>query len=64
MLWQDGYHPEHVYSNGWIKEKINYLHQNTVKDKIVTEAKHYYFSSARNCADLDSAIDIEVVFMG
>lgn len=63
-VWQDGYHAEHVYSNGWIKEKINYIHQNPIKEKIVTEAEHYYFSSARNYTDLDSAIDVEIVFMG
>lgn len=35
-----------------------------VKEKIVTEPENYYFSSARNYADLDSALDVEVVFMG
>ncbi len=35
-----------------------------MKEKIVTEPENYYFSSARNYADLDSALDIEVVFMG
>ena len=63
-VWQDGYHAEEVFSNRWIKEKINYIHQNPVNEKIVTEAENYYFSSARNYADLDSALDIEVVFMG
>ncbi len=62
-VWQDGYHAEEVFSNRWIKEKIHYIHQNPVKDKIVTEAENYYFSSARNYADLDSALDIEVIFI-
>jgi len=63
-VWQDGYHAEEVFSNRWMKEKINFIHQNPVNEKIVTEAENYYFSSARNYADLDSALDIEVVFMG
>jgi REP element-mobilizing transposase RayT len=63
-VWQDGYHAEEVFSNRWIKEKINYIHQNPVNEKIVTEPENYYFSSARNYADLESALDIEVVFMG
>ena len=46
------------------KEKIKYIHQNPVKEKIVTEPENYYFSSARNYADLESALEIEVVFMG
>ena len=63
-VWQDGYHAEEVFSNKWIKEKINYIHQNPVKERIVTESENYYFSSARNYSDLDSALDIEVIFMG
>ena len=38
--------------------------ENPVNEKIVTEPESYYFSSARNYADLESALDIEVVFMG
>jgi len=30
----------------------------------VTVPENYYFSSARNYADLDSTLEIEVVFMG
>ena len=63
-VWQEGYHAEEVFSNKWIKEKINYVHQNPVRQKIVSEPEHYYFSSARNYADLESALDVEVVFMG
>ena len=63
-VWQDGYHAEEVFSNKWIREKINYIHQNPVKQKIVAEPQHYYFSSARNYAELDNALDIFVIFMG
>ena len=63
-VWQDGYHAEEIFSNHWIKEKIKYIHENPVKEKIVTEAENYYFSSARNYADLDGALNVEVVFMG
>ncbi len=45
-------------------QKLNYIHQNPVKERIVTESENYYFSSARNYSDLDSALDIEVIFMG
>ena len=31
---------------------------------IVIEAENYYFCSARNYADLDNALKVEVVFMG
>ena len=63
-VWQNGYHAEEVYSNKWIKEKINYIHLNPVVEKLVSEPEHYWFSSARNYAGLDSDLDVEVVFTG
>jgi len=57
-VWQNGYHAEKIYSNKFIKQKINYIHQNPVVDKIVSNPEDYVFSSARNYAELDSEIDI------
>ena len=57
-VWQDGYHAEHIYSNSFIKQKIEYIHSNPVKDKIVTLPEDYYFSSARNYAGLENDLDI------
>ncbi|MDR0229027.1 MAG: transposase [Flavobacteriaceae bacterium] len=63
-VWQDGYHAIEVYSNKFIKQKINYIHQNPVVEKIVSSAEDYYFSSARNYSELDNELDVVVVFMG
>ncbi|WP_166924042.1 REP-associated tyrosine transposase [Flavobacterium poyangense] len=60
-VWQNGYHAEHIYSNAFIKQKINYIHNNPVKDKIVALAEDYYFSSARNYAGLEN--DLEVIVL-
>jgi REP element-mobilizing transposase RayT len=57
-VWQDGYHAEHVYSNKFIKQKLNYIHQNPVIDKIVSSAEDYVFSSARNYAALEAELDV------
>lgn len=57
-VWQNGYHTEVVYSNEFIKQKVKYIHQNPVVDKIVYNAEDYVFSSARNYAGLDSEMDI------
>ena len=59
-VWQNGYHAEVLYSNSFIKEKINYIHNNPVKDKIVQFAEDYVFSSARNYANLDNELDVVV----
>lgn len=60
-VWQDGYHAELVETNWFIKQKVNYIHNNQVKDKIVALPEDYYFSSARNYAGLDN--DLEVILL-
>jgi REP element-mobilizing transposase RayT len=60
-VWQDGYHAEIVETNWFIKQKINYIHNNPVKEKIVTLPEDYYFSSARNYASLENDLDVIVL---
>lgn len=60
-VWQNGYHAEHIFSNKFIRQKIDYIHFNPVKDKIVALPEDYYFSSARNYADLEN--DMNVVLL-
>jgi hypothetical protein len=57
-VWQNGYHAEKVYSNKFIKQKINYIHNNPVVDKMVAYPEDYIFSSARNYAELENELDI------
>ncbi len=57
-VWQNGYHAEKVYSNKFIRQKVNYIHNNPVIEKLVAKPEDYMFSSARNYAELDSEIDI------
>lgn len=60
-VWQDGYHAEHIYSNSYIKQKIEYIHNNPVEEKIVTFPEDYYFSSARNYSRLENELDVLVI---
>jgi hypothetical protein len=57
-LWQEGNHPEEINSNGYFNEKLEYIHNNPVKELIVERPEDYYFSSARNYAGLDSTLEI------
>ena len=57
-----GYHAEHIFSNKFIKQKVDYIHFNPVRDKIVTLPEdYYYFSSAINYAGLDNDLDVIVL---
>ncbi len=62
-VWQDGYHAEHIYSNSFIKQKINYIHNNPVEEKIVSLPEHYYFSSARNYAEMENDLDVVLLYL-
>lgn len=57
-FWQDGNHPEIIYTPEFFYEKLKYVHQNPVREMIVSNPEDYLFSSARNYAGMDSLIDI------
>jgi len=60
-VWQNGYHAEFATSNWFIRQKINYIHNNPVKDKIVARPEDYIYSSARNYAGLPHELYVEVL---
>ncbi len=57
-VWQNGYHAEICFSTKFIKQKLDYIHNNPVKDKIVEKPEDYIFSSARNYAELTTELDV------
>ena len=57
-VWQDGYYPEVIFSNRFYFQKFNYIHMNPVKAGIVDLPEHYYYSSARNYAELSAPVGI------
>lgn len=60
-VWQDGNHAENIFSNSFLRQKLDYIHQNPVKDMIVEQPWDYLFSSARNYAGLRSLLPVELV---
>ena len=57
-FWQDGNHPEMISSNKFFDEKLEYIHNNPIKELIVERAEDYIFSSARNYAGLPNYLDV------
>lgn len=62
-IWQDGYHAEHIYSNSFIKQKVYYIHNNPVEELVVSSPEHYYFSSARNYAEMENDLDVVLLYL-
>ena len=61
-FWQDGNKPIVLYSPKFTQQKLNYIHNNLVKERIVAEPQEYLFSSARNYAGLDGLLDVICYF--
>ena len=47
-LWQDGYHPELLYTEEFYRQKLAYIHNNPVVQEIVANPEDYLYSSARD----------------
>jgi len=60
-FWQDTSHLIELVSNEFIMKRLNYIHQNPVRAGFVANAEDYLYSSARNYADLDALIKIEMI---
>ena len=58
QIWTHENHAEQIYSQNFLEQKINYIHQNPVRAGIVVKPKEYLYSSARAYAGLDSLIPI------
>jgi putative transposase len=46
QLWQEGYHPQAIYTDETILQKIDYIHANPVRRGWVTSPEHWRYSSA------------------
>jgi REP element-mobilizing transposase RayT len=55
QFWQHNNHAFDLFSNKFIDQKVNYIHNNPVEARIVTEAHFYIYSSANEFTDLKLA---------
>ncbi|HEY4798967.1 MAG TPA: transposase [Bacteroidia bacterium] len=61
-VWQDGNQAKQIITSEFMKQKLDYIHNNPVEEMIVAEPQHYLFSSAMNYASEKGLIDVELVF--
>jgi REP element-mobilizing transposase RayT len=59
-FWQEGNHVEQLYSYDFYKQKLNYIHNNPVRQEIVERPEDYLYSSARNYAGMEGLLDVIV----
>ncbi|MDD3077756.1 MAG: transposase [Paludibacter sp.] len=58
QIWTHENHAELIYSDKFIMQKINYIHENPIRAGIVEKAEDYLYSSARAFADMACMLDI------
>ena len=58
QVWTHENHAEHIYSQKFIEQKVNYIHNNPVQSGIVEKSEEYIYSSAKAYADENAILDI------
>ena len=58
QVWTHENHSEIIYSQNFIEQKINYIHDNPVRAGIVERPEEYLYSSAKNYAGEEGLIEI------
>ena len=60
QVWQEGSHPQELASELIMEQKIEYIHNNPLERGYVEDPVHWMYSSARNYAELESLLEIDV----
>ncbi|MFQ6003322.1 MAG: transposase, partial [Candidatus Zixiibacteriota bacterium] len=55
-VWQDDFHPEAIHSESFLQQKIDYIHYNPVRRRLVSKPQDWFYSSARNYISNDETI--------
>ena len=60
-IWQSRYDRVAINTDKVLRVKLDYIHNNPVRAKIVQHPEDYLYSSARNYAGFESMFSVEVV---
>jgi len=60
QFWQYGNHPEEIFTEKFLWQKLDYIHLNPVRAGIVEKASHYLYSSASNYVNGKGLLEIEM----
>ena len=60
-VWQTGFHAEEISTQKFLEQKLDYIHNNPIKEGIVELPEEYFYSSARNYADMESVLKVEIL---
>ena len=59
QVWQEGSHPQEIYEEKMLIQKIDYIHNNPVRRGYVDEAREWRYSSARNYGRMEGLLEVK-----
>ncbi len=63
QFWTHENHAEHIFSNKFMEQKLDYIHNNPVRAGIVTKPEEYKYSSASDYADGNGLLKVEKIIL-
>lgn len=60
-FWQDGFHPKACGTYPFLKQKLDYIHNNPVEAEIVDEPWHFRYSSAKDYSGMQGMLKIVLI---
>jgi len=61
QFWTHENHAEYIYSNKFVEQKLNYIHNNPVRAGLVQKPEDYIYSSAIDYSGEDGLIKLEII---
>jgi putative transposase len=61
QVWQQDNHPIELESPNWIVTRLNYIHNNPVRQEIVDLPEDYLYSSARDYSGKKGLVKVEIL---
>lgn len=64
QFWRQDNQPQELYSNKFVLQKLNYIHNNPVAAGIVEKPEHYIYSSAKDYAVMKKCglLDVDLIW--
>ena len=59
QVWQEGSHPQQIYSDDMMRQKIDYIHNNPIRKGFVEDQVKWLYSSATNYEGLPSLLEVK-----
>jgi hypothetical protein len=61
QFWQQENHPEELFSFKFIKQKLDYIHNNPVTARLVDLPQYYVYSSAKNYLGEEGLLPVTIL---